>query len=1810
MFSKVLDCPVCKHRFNYDHEGSDFPERITCPSCRNSSKYSDYSALTFCQQCRAKLKIPLDIIFDSDLSCPSCGTMLTAVGTFADETAASTMGGSNAGNSTDRRQLYKRMLQDGDIFDKYKIIRLLGKGGMAEVYLAEHLLLKQLCAVKLMRSNMGTDSDMAVKRFLREAKLSHQFDHPNIVKVFDVGSDFQTGYLFIAMEYVDGKTLHELAKEKPFSEDELAKVLVSMANALNSLLEARVVHRDIKPSNIMLTNDGVYKLMDLGIAKSESNSHVAGDMTLTLEQSTIGTPNYASPEQCRSAHNVDYRSDIYSLGATLYHLASGKLPFTGTTAVETILNVMQTEAEPLRNHRPDLSDKMIGIIEQMMRKNPLERPQLPDALLAAVYSSKVQKSNKISRLFKTLPDFLHPKMLWKIAVAAGVVVLITVNLQHLSRQNKQQPHKSKSNSASTTVSQSANGKAETDILKGRHPLLAYPDESGNTSCTWSYTKGRSECKFPRVTFADYPEMVQQSEYPPDGKVPADMVLKYALSDFTVSLVFRTPAADNAGILKLGEEINLLVFRKKITLLIGKNYYASTQLEIPPEHWAAITVSCDTDKRKITVFSGDRLIKAYLLPEKMNPISRISWNTAIANMEKVIAGKITVYDKVLNIKDIAKDNKNNYRPAIVNPSKDIAEAEANAITSFASSSVAKTVKKVLAKTAAAPATSPAENNAKKNILRNDLSKLYSQGSYSFGKVPSVSYRPVSIRLSYYRKKLDELLASAGSDKLYDSKVELCRQQIQTLEQQNEIRKKIDEAKKRQYDNAKTTRFKRAFEDYVESSRGGSFQFLCDMLKDPAVDPNVMVNIPKYCDEPLSLWTVALRRFKYSRSKQLVDVLKERYADPDSAKGVSLPVEILALGKNNIEAPYKVKFKPHVIVSRLDKERYIFSILNQSAKSDGKTVGYDYFADNFKKYIMLAPMLEAKDIVDGYGRNPMHYAVMHDDPEIAKLLLAADFADGRKPDNAGVTPWQMALHFGSRKMVEFMQKYDLVTDEKPVDKLQYKLRTSYADKDYETAKQCLIDGADPYAPNRRHLSLLEEACAEKDTEFVRFLLDNGMNPDYRRSIFITTAYTPAWYVALKVNSPEVFDLVLEKLMQFVPRKTLQLSVLREFSIQIVNDKIKDIDAMTAALKKHYSGKVDLKEVKFRDLYNGGNFKFTDWEQKYPDFRRNWTVYLELLFELGLKADFSSGNELRPGCFFEFVQKTYDSYLKKNPDASAGSKPLAENKPVTETPAADDSAVTAVAALNGEKFLLQEMFPELEESRTIERRLAWVKKRLEKIRSMPQLYFQQDMIVFTNQQIAELTKQQQIAREVKQKHSSTSQTNSDTRRFIDKARNYLNANSSDQWKIRNELEKSINDKNNHINVNAVFQDPKTGKNITVGAFIFDKLSLSNNGKNRILQEKFADVNKISSLSTVNSLSDLVFFGKEDIDSGTIAPIFNYMVSGRKIYEIKTGDTYNIANAVKLLVSAPKVNGVSDNKNRSLMHYAVLADDPEFAKKLICAGFTDFNAVDQDKLTPWRMALRRGSWKMVEFFRQYGLNGGETAADNLQFKLWEAARTGNLAEVENLLQAGADPYAENGKSLNLLGSACDTQNEPLVRLLLKLKIDPDRINQEYMMSRGIYRPRDIAAARFNTNILKLLPESSEVKKHPMAMYYLGYSLLYTWRRCAYQAVRNPEKYIPEEKVVEVLKVLLKDSKINKKTLVRNWMRIVSVAIIRGSENEHGVKLVEYLLSLDPDYIPSDFDMRHIRSEKIREMLEARRGKTGNNRKSPTRNRSRTRTR
>ena len=387
MLSKVLDCPECKHRFSFEYSG-ELPNKITCPSCEKTRFKNEFLALIICPECRTKLRMPMGMVYAGDNVCPECNTTLDPKTVFPeDHIEDGVEGAGNPGGP--------RLLQDGAFFDKYKIIRLLGKGGMAEVYLAEHLLLNRKCALKLMRGAASADDPVFVKRFLREAKISNAVEHENIVKVFDVGSDFKSGSLFIAMEYVEGKTLTDIMRDHELSEKELKEILVAMAGALKALDAAKVVHRDIKPSNIMLDNSGVLKHMDLGIAKA-SDGDIKGEMTLTMEQSTIGTPNYASPEQCRSAHSADIRSDIYSLGATLYHLASRKLPFDGTTVVETLLNVMQKEPEPLKKMRPDLSSKFLTLVEKMMSKDLAKRPQTPDELLKLAEGIKISNGKSFS----------------------------------------------------------------------------------------------------------------------------------------------------------------------------------------------------------------------------------------------------------------------------------------------------------------------------------------------------------------------------------------------------------------------------------------------------------------------------------------------------------------------------------------------------------------------------------------------------------------------------------------------------------------------------------------------------------------------------------------------------------------------------------------------------------------------------------------------------------------------------------------------------------------------------------------------------------------------------------------------------------------------------------------------------------------------------------------------------------------------------------------------------------------------------------------------------------------------------------------------------------------------------------------------------------------------------------------------------------------------------------------------------------------------------------------------------------------------
>jgi eukaryotic-like serine/threonine-protein kinase len=207
----------------------------------------------------------------------------------------------------------------------YKLISKLGSGAMAVVYKARQLNLDRLVAIKVLPKEFTQNPDY-VERFYKEGRAAAKLNHANIVGAIDVGE--AGGYHYFVMEYVEGHTLYdELAKGKVFSEEEALRIIIQIANALAHAHEKGLIHRDVKPKNIMITPEGVAKLADMGLAR------VAADAQAAQAEvgRAFGTPYYISPEQIRGELNIDFRADIYGLGATLYHLVTGKVPFEGPT---------------------------------------------------------------------------------------------------------------------------------------------------------------------------------------------------------------------------------------------------------------------------------------------------------------------------------------------------------------------------------------------------------------------------------------------------------------------------------------------------------------------------------------------------------------------------------------------------------------------------------------------------------------------------------------------------------------------------------------------------------------------------------------------------------------------------------------------------------------------------------------------------------------------------------------------------------------------------------------------------------------------------------------------------------------------------------------------------------------------------------------------------------------------------------------------------------------------------------------------------------------------------------------------------------------------------------------------------------------------------------------------------------------------------------------------------------------------------------------------------------------------------------------
>ena len=273
-----------------------------------------------------------------------------------------------------------------DLFQEYvgreiggcRLERRIGAGGMGVVFEARHQALHKRVAVKMLLPVLVADQ-VFVKRFMAEARMAAQVEHPNIVQVLNVGRDGDV--YFMVLQFIEGESLRDLMSRGPLDPDEAARIALQAARGLAAAHKKGIVHRDVKPENILIDGEGVARVVDMGLSKSLTTSESA---VLTAPGTAMGTPNYISPEQATEASTVDARADIYSLGATLYHAISGAPPFEGPSALAVMTKHLSEPLAPLSSRRPDVPPALAAIVEKMMAKEPEDRYQTMDQVVGVL----------------------------------------------------------------------------------------------------------------------------------------------------------------------------------------------------------------------------------------------------------------------------------------------------------------------------------------------------------------------------------------------------------------------------------------------------------------------------------------------------------------------------------------------------------------------------------------------------------------------------------------------------------------------------------------------------------------------------------------------------------------------------------------------------------------------------------------------------------------------------------------------------------------------------------------------------------------------------------------------------------------------------------------------------------------------------------------------------------------------------------------------------------------------------------------------------------------------------------------------------------------------------------------------------------------------------------------------------------------------------------------------------------------------------------------------------------------------------------
>lgn len=256
------------------------------------------------------------------------------------------------------------IVKGGKINDRYQIVRTLGEGGMANVYLAYDTILNRDVAIKILRGDLANDEKF-VRRFQREALSASSLSHPNIVEMYDVGED--DGQYYIVMEYVEGKTLKQLLKKRGhLTITETVDIMLQLTDGIAHAHDSYIIHRDIKPQNVMILENGLIKITDFGIAMALNSTQ------LTQTNSVMGSVHYLPPEQA-NGEKATIKGDIYSMGILMYELLTGSIPYKGDNAVEIALKHLKEPLPSIREYIPDLPQSIENVILKSTAKNPKNR---------------------------------------------------------------------------------------------------------------------------------------------------------------------------------------------------------------------------------------------------------------------------------------------------------------------------------------------------------------------------------------------------------------------------------------------------------------------------------------------------------------------------------------------------------------------------------------------------------------------------------------------------------------------------------------------------------------------------------------------------------------------------------------------------------------------------------------------------------------------------------------------------------------------------------------------------------------------------------------------------------------------------------------------------------------------------------------------------------------------------------------------------------------------------------------------------------------------------------------------------------------------------------------------------------------------------------------------------------------------------------------------------------------------------------------------------------------------------------------------